>query len=78
MDSICRIHPFKVKRLQKKPHVHFDFDDEFGETQRKNLKLLPFEIPSLKPSEKKTKTYFLKQYFQQKQQTEARKRESAV
>lgn len=31
------------------------------------MKLLPLEILSLKPSGKKTKMYFLKQYFQQKQ-----------
>lgn len=41
---------------------------QFAETQKKTEKLLPLEILSLKPSEKKTKMYFLKQYFQQKQQ----------
>ncbi len=38
---------------------------QFCETQR-GKKWLPLEIFSLKPSEKKTKMYFLKQYFKQK------------
>ncbi len=52
----------------------------FRETQRKNKKLLSLEILSLKPSEEKTKMYFLKQYFQQKKtnKTKTQKRRSAV
>lgn len=76
-ERLCRMPTFLLMegfrshvlfRLRKKPWAHFDFHVQvlWREIQSKNdfKKLLPFEILSLKPSEKKTKMFFLKQYFQ--------------